>query len=158
MIGRQSGSQGRFYEPGRRKRGWLGFLVREGSSILVAVALLLVLWGGYAPTIDTIDKALWSTFTVALCCLGYVLLQAIGAVTLPLRRETGPLADLLASLLPVLVIGYTVIEWIRQGITPTDFELVVILLASAAALTDVIVFTWFSLRLNRLAPEIVPIE
>jgi hypothetical protein len=122
------------------------------------VALLLVLWGGYAPTIDTIDKALWSTFTVALCCLGYVLLQAIGAVTLPLRRETGPLADLLASLLPVLVIGYTVIEWIRQGITPTDFELVVILLASAAALTDVIVFTWFSLRLNRLAPEIVPIE
>lgn len=143
---------------GRRSRRLADILVREGSAILFAGALLYVLWGGYEPDLGTPASALWHGFAVAAVSLVYVLLQAIAAVTLPLRRESGPLGDLLVSLLPVFVLGYTVIEWIRLGQEPTAFQLVVALLGALATVIDVIVFTWFSLRLNRLAPEIVPID
>jgi hypothetical protein len=136
----------------------MSFFVREGSSILFALGLLYVLWGGYTPSLDTAERAMWHIFWVAAVCLFYVLLQALAAVTQPLRRETGPLIDLLASLIPLLVIGYTVIEWFRQGLSPTTFQLILVLLSGMATTTDVIVFTWFSMRVSRLAPEIVPIE
>jgi hypothetical protein len=61
-------------------------------------------------------------------------------------------------LVPVFVIGYTIIDWVREGIEPSSFHVVVVILTLFATMIDVIVFTWFSLRLNRLAPEIVPIE
>lgn len=125
---------------------------------MFAAGLLYVLWWSDAPVFDTPEKAMWYVCAVAIICLIYVLLQAISAVSLPLGRETGPLTDLLVSLIPVFVIVYTVIDWIREGIAPSSFHIVVVLLTAFATMIDVIVFTWFSLRLNRLAPEIVPIE
>lgn len=118
----------------RRGRGWLGFLAREGSAILLATALLYVFWGGYSPTLEPSDKAMWHVFGVAAVLMLYVLLQAVAAVTHPLRKETGPLVDVLVSLLPLLVVGYTVIEWLRQGLTPTTFQLIVALLSAAVIL------------------------
>lgn len=135
-----------------------GFLTREGSAILVSALLLYVFWGGYTPSLATPPEAMWHVFAAAAVTLAYVLMQALAAVTQPLRKETGPLVDLLVSMLPVMVIGYTVIEWIRQGLAPSTFQLIVALLAGGAAFIDVIVFTWFALRVSKLAHEIVQME
>ena len=142
----------------RRRRGPLGFLVREGSAVLLAAALLYVFWGGYRPALESSDAAMWHVFGAAAVLMLYVLLQAIAAVTHPLRRETGPLIDVLVSLLPLLVVGYTIIEWLRQGLTPTTFQLIVFLLSAAAISIDIIVFTWFSMRVAKLAQEVIPTD
>jgi len=142
----------------RRRRGPVGFLVREGSAILLAVALLYVFWGGYTPVLEPSDAAMWHVFGAAAVLMLYVLLQSIAAVTHPLRRETGPLVDVLVSLLPLLVVGYTVIEWLRQGLTPTTFQLIVALLSAAATTIDIIVFTWFAMRVAKLAQEVIPTD
>lgn len=139
-------------------RSTLSFMTREGSAILISILLLYVFWGGYAPSLATPAEAMWHVFAAAAIILVYVLMQAVAAVTQPLRKETGPLVDLLVSMLPVMVIGYTVIEWLRQGLTPSTFQLIVALLAGAAALIDVIVFTWFALRVSKLAHEIVQVD
>lgn len=139
-------------------RSPVSFMTREGSAILISIMLLYVFWGGYTPSLATPVEAMWQVFAAAATILAYVLMQALAAVTQPLRKETGPLIDLLVSMLPVMVIGYTVIEWLRQGITPSTFQLIVALLASAAVLIDVIVFTWFALRVSKLAHEIVQID
>lgn len=139
-------------------RSVMSFMTREGSALVIAILLLYVFWGGYTPLLATPTDAMWHVFAVAAVTLLYVLLQALAAVTQPLRKETGPLVDLLVSMLPVMVIGYTVIEWLRQGLMPSTFQLIVALLASGATLIDVIVFTWFSMRVSKLAHEIVQIE
>lgn len=139
-------------------RGMMHFLAREGSAILLAIALLIVFWSGYQPAIETSESAMWHVFAVGAVLMAYILLQAIAAVTQQLRKETGLLVDVLVSLLPLLVVGYTVIEWFRQGLTPSTFQLIVALLSTAAALIDVVIFTWFALRVSKLAQEIVSMD
>jgi hypothetical protein len=142
----------------RRRRRLVDIVTREGSSLIFSAALLYMLWIMPPLTLDTPEKAMWYVFGIAVVCLFYVLLQAISAVQLPLGRETGPLTDLLVSLLPLFVLGYTLIDWVRQGTQPQTATIILVILTAVATFIDVIVFTWFSLRLNRLAPEIVPIE
>lgn len=142
----------------RRRRTVIDMIMREGSSLVFSAALFAMLWLGETPDPATINEAMWYVCGVAIACLLYVLFQAISAVRLPMGRETGPLTDLLVSLLPLFIIGYTLIDWFRLGTQPPDFEIILLILASFATFIDVIIFTWFSLRLNRLAPEIVPMD
>jgi hypothetical protein len=101
---------------------------------------------------------MWHVFTVAIAVMFYIFLQAVAAVTQPLGRETGPLIDVLVSLLPLMVVVYAAIDWLRQGYSPSTFQLIVIILAASATLIDVIVFSWFAIRINKLAQEIVEID
>jgi hypothetical protein len=101
---------------------------------------------------------MWSIFAASFGIMFYILLQAIAAVTQPLKRETGALIDVLVSLIPLMVIVYTAIDWIRSGNSPSTFQLIVMLLATAATLIDVIIFSWFAMRISKLAQEIVEVD
>lgn len=142
----------------RRKRTAIDVIIREGSALAFSAALFYLLWLDGAPEPVTINEAMWYICGIGFACLLYVLLQAISAVRLPMGRETGPLRDLLVSLIPLFILGYTIIDWFRRGAEPSNFQIILVILTSFATLIDVIVFTWFSLRLNRLAPEIVPMD
>jgi len=62
------------------------------------------------------------------------------------------------SLVPLGVVAYTTVEWLRGEIQLTDYQKIVMTLGAMATLVDTVVFTWFSLRLNRLAHEFVRAE
>ncbi|HKJ63412.1 MAG TPA: hypothetical protein VKA94_15685 [Hyphomicrobiales bacterium] len=142
----------------KRRRTAIDLIIREGSSLAFSAALFYMLWLGETPAPATADQAMWYVCGVAVVCLLYVLLQAISAVRLPMGRDTGPLTDMLFSLIPLFILGYRIIDWFRLGTEPPDFQIILVILTSLATFTDVIVFTWFSLRLNRFAPEIVPMD
>ncbi len=139
----------------RARRGIAGFAIREGSAAVFAVLLWLVLWGYYEPNLSTVDAAMWRVFWVGFFTLGYTAFHALAAATQPLSSEKLPLIDVLVSLLPLGVVAYTAIEWLRGEITLSDYQKIVMLLGAMATVIDTVVFTWFSLRLNRLAHEFV---
>jgi hypothetical protein len=143
--------------PPSRGRNFFDMLMREGSAFLFSAALVYVLWQRHTPRLDTPDDAMWAICGVASVCFACVFLQAVSAVRLPIGRQTAPLADLVVSLIPVFIIGYTVIDWVRLEAEPSTFQLVAAVLASLAVLVDLIVFTWFSLRLNGIAAEIAEV-
>ena len=82
----------------------------------------------------------------------------MAAATQPLSSETLPLIDILVSLLPLGVVAYTAIEWLRGETSLSDYQKIVMILGAMATSIDTVVFTWFSLRLNRLAHEFVRAE
>jgi hypothetical protein len=90
--------------------------------------------------------------TVALVYLG---LQAIAVVSAPLARETRYLMDLLLSLLPLALIGYAAAQWATGQMSPTMFQKGVLLMGGIACIIDVVVFTWFNMKLNKLASDFV---
>jgi hypothetical protein len=136
----------------------VGFAIREGSAIVFALFLWVVLWGWYQPPLVTPEAAMWQVFLVGFIALGYTAFHALAAATQPLSSETLPLIDVLVSLLPAGVIAYTAIEWLRGEISLSDYQKITMILGAVAAGTDTVVFTWFSLRLNRLAHEFVRAE
>jgi hypothetical protein len=142
----------------RARRGVAGFAIREGSAVVFAFLLWVVLWGWYQPQLVTPEAAMWQVFWIGFIALGYTAFHALAAATQPLSSETLPLIDILVSLLPAGVVAYTAIEWLRGEISLSDYQKVTMILGAMAAATDTVVFTWFSLRLNRLAHEFVRAE
>jgi len=142
----------------RAHRGVAGFAIREGSALVFAALLWAVLWGWYEPALLTPGSAMWHVFWVAFIALCYTAFHALAAATQPLSSETLPLVDILVSLLPLGVITYTAIEWLRGETALTDYQKIALILGAVATSTDTVVFTWFSLRLNRLAHEFVPAQ
>jgi hypothetical protein len=55
-------------------------------------------------------------------------------------------------------VAYTAIEWLRGEISLSDYQKITMILGAMAASTDTVVFSWFSLRLNRLSHEFVRAE
>ena len=55
------------------------------------------------------------------------------------------LVGIVVSLLPLFVV-----DWARGGNPLSVFQDIVMVQASLATLIDVVIFTWFSLRLNRM--------
>lgn len=138
-----------------RRRTIIGFLVREGSALILASCLIFVFWGGFEPNLDTVSSAMWHVLAVAIVCLVYVALQAIAAVTQPLGRETWPLVDILVSFVPFLVIGYVLVEWTRGNMQLSLFQTMTIILVAISVTIDIVLFTRFSRRINKLATDIV---
>jgi hypothetical protein len=134
------------------------FFLREGSSLIFAVSLIYIFWGHYRVEPETPDIAMWYVFAASFGIIFYIFLQAVAAVTQTLRRETRALFDILVSMIPLMVLGYTAIDWIRSGTSPLTFQLIVMLLATAATLLDVIIFSWFAMRISKLAQEIVEVD
>lgn len=139
----------------RARRSVAGYAIREGSAAVLAILLWLALWGKYQPTLSTAEEAMWQIFWVAFVALGYTAFHALAAATQPLSSETLPLIDILVSLLPLGVVVYTGVEWLRGEMTLSGYQKIVMVLGAMATLIDTVVFTWFSLRLNRLAHEFV---
>lgn len=135
--------------------GVFGFLIREGTSVLFAGLIWYANWGGYHPPFDAPEQAFKQALGIGSIAVVDLGLQAFAVVSAPLARETRYLMDLLLSLLPLALIGYAVAQWSTGQLNPTLFQKGVLLMGRIACIVDVAVFTWFNIKLNKLASDFV---
>ena len=87
---------------------------------------------------------------IGVIALAYVALQARAVLAPSLGGVGHSLVGILVSLLPLFIVGYAFVDWVRGGNPLSVFQVIVMAQATLATLIDVVIFTWFSLRLNRM--------
>jgi len=132
-----------------------GFFIREGTALLFASLIWYAIWGGYQPNLDVPESAFREALSLGLIAIVYLGLQALAVVSAPLARETCYLMDLLLSLVPLALVGYAVAQSVSGQLALTQFQTGVLWLGGLACVIDVIVFTWFNMKLNKLASDFV---
>ena len=132
-------------------RSVLGFSAAHGAPIVFAVLLWWVLWWGHAPSVQTVDEAMQHVSWVGIIALAYVALQARAVLSQPRGGVVHSLIEILMSLLPLFVVGYAFVDWTRGAHQLSVFQVIVMVQAILATLIDVVIFTWVSLRLNKLS-------
>jgi hypothetical protein len=125
-------------------------------SIFAGVGLGYMVWFWHPthPQPATPEAAAWHIFIVALAAMIYLAIQATATLAMPVGSERRILSDLLFSMLPLLVFGYALIDWGRGNLEMTIFQWMTLCLWGLAAGIDVVIFTWFSMRVMRRSPEI----
>jgi len=125
-------------------------------SILAGVGLGYMVWFWHPthPQPATPEAAAWHIFIVAFAVMIYLAIQATATLAMPVGSERRILTDLLFSMLPLLVFGYALIDWGRGSLEMTIFQWMTLCLWGLAAGIDVVIFTWFSMRVMRRSPEI----
>jgi hypothetical protein len=129
------------------------FMSGHGAPIVLAGLLWWVLWWGHTPkveTVETVDAAMRHVSWVGGLALIYVAVQARAVIVQPRSGVTHSLIEILISLLPMFVVGYAFIDWMRGGNPLSVFQVIVMAQAPLAILIDVVIFTWFSLSLSKL--------
>jgi len=132
-------------------RSILGFSTAHGAPIVFAALLWWVLWWGHVPNVQTVDEAMRHVSWVGVIALVYVALQARSVLAQPRSGVVHSLIEILISILPLFVVGYAMVDWLRGGNPLSVFQVIVMVQATIASLIDVVIFTWFSLRLNKLS-------
>jgi len=135
----------------RFSQGTLGFLLNHGAPIVFAGLLWYVLWWGHSPELATVDAAMWHVSWVGVIALLYVALQARAVLAQPRTGVMHAMVEILVSLLPLFVVGYALIDWMRGVNVLSVFQVIVMVQATMATLIDVVIFTWFSMSLSRLS-------
>jgi hypothetical protein len=135
----------------------LDFAVHHGAPIVLSGLLWWVLWWGHTPQVQTVDEAMRHVSWVGVIALVYVALQARAVLAQPrcCNGVVHSLIEILLALLPLFVVGYAAIDWLRGNNDLNVFQVIVMVQASLATLIDVVIFTWFSLRLNKLSIQAV---
>ena len=136
----------------------LRFLSRHGAPIVLAVLLWWVLWWGHTPQLDTVEAAMWHVSWVGVIALIYVGLQARAVLVQPRRGVLHAMMELLVSLLPFLVVAFALFDWTRGSNPLSVFQVIVMVQATIATLIDVVIFTWFSMKLNRLSVPLAVVQ
>ena len=131
--------------------GTLTFIVNHGAPIVFAGLLWYVLWWGHSPELATVDAAMWHVSWVGVIALLYVALQARAVLAQPRTGVMHAMVEILVSLLPLFVVGYALIDWMRGVNVLSVFQVIVMVQATMATLIDVVIFTWFSMSLSRLS-------
>ena len=137
------------------ERNVLAFLASHGAPIVFALLLWYVLWWGHTPKVQTVEDAMQHVSWVGVIALVYVALQARAVLAQPRSGVVHSLVEILVSLLPLFVVGYAAIDWLRGRNELNVFQVIVMVQATLATLIDVVIFTWFSLRLNKLSIQAV---
>lgn len=133
----------------------LTFLANHGAPIVFAGLLWWMLWWGHTPNVATVDEAMRHVSWVGIVALIYVALQARAVLVQPRRSVMHSVIEILVSLLPLFVVGYAAVDWVRGNNPLSVFQVIVMVQATLATLIDVIIFTWFSLQLNKLSIQAV---
>jgi hypothetical protein len=105
--------------------------------------------------VQTTDDAMQHVSWVGIIALVYVALQARAVLAQSRAGVVHSLIEILVSLLPLFVIGYAAVDWLRGNKELNVFQVIVMAQASLATLIDVVIFTWFSLRLNKLSIQAI---
>ncbi len=139
---------------------WLGFMGldfagKHGAPLVFAGLLWWVLWWGHTPQVQTVDDAMRHVSWVGVIALVYVALQARAVLAQPRSGVVHSLIEILVSLLPLFVVGYAAVDWFRGNNELNVFQVIVMVQATLATLIDVVIFTWFSLRLNKLSIQAI---
>jgi hypothetical protein len=146
------------YQSHDRGNGFLGFIFREGTSLIYAALILYAIWGGYSPAIDTPERAFAAGLLIGIVSLLYVGAQAFAVVSAPLARESRHLLDLLLSLVQLAVVGFAIGLNLTGNLQLNLFQKGVLWCGAAATVIDVVIFTWFNMKLNKLSSEFVPMR
>jgi hypothetical protein len=133
----------------------LPFVANHGAPIVFTIILLYIFWWGHTPQVQTVDDAMQHVSWVGTMALVYVALQARAVLAQPRSGVVHSLIEILVSLLPLFVVGYAAIDWLRGNKELNVFQAIVMAQASLAILIDVVIFTWFSLRLNKLSIQAI---
>lgn len=132
-----------------------GFLLREGSAILFATLIWLAIWGGFAPDLQDIGNGMFHAAVISSVALVYLGLKAFAVVTAPLRRELRSVLNFVLSLIPMALIGYAAMQFANGSLSLNQYQHGVIWAGGLACMIDVIVYTWFAMKLNKHATEYV---
>lgn len=127
------------------------FMNSHGAPIILAGLLWWVLWWGHTPKVETVDGAMRHVSWVGVAALIYVAAQARAVIVQPRSGVAHSLVEILISLLPLFVVGYAFVDWMRGGNPLSVFQVIVMAQATLAILIDVVIFTWFSLSLSKLS-------
>ncbi|WP_334151691.1 hypothetical protein, partial [Hyphomicrobium sp.] len=90
-----------------------GFLLNHGAPIVFAGLLWYTLWWGHSPQLETVDAAMWHVSWVGVIALIYVALQARAVLAQPRGGVTHSMIEILVSLLPLFVVIYAFVDWMR---------------------------------------------
>ena len=131
-------------------RGTLTFVLNHGAPIVFAGLLWYVLWWGHSPELQTVDEAMRHVSWVGVIALLYVALQARTVLAQPRGGVLHSMVEILVSLLPLFVVVYAFIDWMRGVNSLSIFQVIVMVQATMATLIDVVILTWFSMSLSRL--------
>ena len=132
-------------------RRLLRFFARHGTPLVFTGVLVWVLWWGHVPNVTTVDEAMVHVSWVGVFALIYVGLQARAVLAQPRSGVMHSVLEIVVSLLPLFVVGYAMVDWLRGENPLNVFQVIVMVQAALASLIDVVIFTWFSLRLNKLS-------
>jgi hypothetical protein len=140
-----------------RRLGFAGldFVGKHGAPLFFAGLLWWVLWRGHTPQVQTVDDAMRHVSWVGVIALVYVALQARAVLAQPRSGVVHSLIEILVSLLPLFVVVYAAIDWLRGNTELNVFQVIVMVQATLATLIDVVIFTWFSLGLNKLSIQAI---
>jgi hypothetical protein len=139
-------------------RAIAAFLFNHGAPIVLSGLLLYVLWWGHSPQLQTVDAAMWHVSWVGIIALLYVALQARAVLAQPRSGVMHAMIEILISLLPLFVVVYAFIDWMRGTNPLSVFQVVVMVQGTLASLIDVVIFTWFSMSLSRLSVHTLDIR
>ncbi|MGO4684583.1 hypothetical protein [Hyphomicrobium sp. 2TAF46] len=142
----------------RSPHGTFGFVFNHGVPFVFAGLLWYVLWWGHSPELQTVDAAMWHVSWVGVIALVYVALQARAVLAQPRGGVGHSMIEILVSLVPLFVVGYAFIDWMRGANTLSVFQVIVMVQAAIAILIDVVIFTWFSVSLTRLSAHTIKMQ
>ena len=129
----------------------LHFISRHGAPIVLAALLWWVLWWGHTPQLETVEDAMWHVSWVGVIALVYVALQARAVLVQPRSGVLHAMIELVVALLPFLVVAFALFDWARGNNPLSVFQVIVMVQAIIATLIDVVIFSWVSMKLNRLS-------
>ena len=133
----------------------LSLVTAHGAPIVVAGLLWWMLWWGHTPNVQTVDEAMRHVSWVGVVALVYVALQARSVLAQPRRGVVHSMIGFLISLLPLFMVGFALVDWLRGNNPLSVFQVVVLVQASLATLIDVVILNWFALRLSKLSIDAV---
>lgn len=142
-------------------RGWQGLLsliFNHGAPFILSALLLNVLWWGHSPELQTVDAAMRHISWVGVIALLYVAWQARSVLAQPRGGAMHTMIEILVSLLPLFVVVYAYVDWIRGANTLSVFQVIVMVQATLATLIDVVIFSWFAVSLTRLSAHTIDIR
>lgn len=142
----------------RQAHGTFSFLLNHGAPIAFAGLLWYVLWWGHSPELQTVDEAMWHASWIGVIALLYIALQARAVLAQPRTGVMHAMIEILISLLPLFVVVYAFIDWIRGVNSLSVFQVIVMVQATIATLIDVVIFTWFSMSLSRLSVHTIDVR
>ena len=136
-------------------RSFLFFSAAHGAPIVLTGLLWWMLWWGHMPNVQTVDDAMRHVSWVGIVALVYVALQAQAVLARPRRGVLHSMIGILISIVPLFMVGFAMIDWLRGNNALSVFQVVVLVQATMATLIDVVIFNWFALRLSKLSIDAV---
>jgi hypothetical protein len=142
----------------RRGYGILAFSSNHGAPFVLSILLLYVLWWGHSPELQNVNAAMRHVSWVGVIALLYVAWQARSVVAQPRGGAMHTMMQILVSLLPLFVVVYAFVDWMRGSNALSVFQVIVMVQATLATLIDVVIFSWLSVSLTRLSAHTIDIQ